>query len=482
MPGERRSGTPPAAIHAAAGTDAGASPTSSTRRTSRFALTGTASLWIAGAAIGCSWTLAALVRPNALPVAIAGALGLLILSRRTLPARAASVAFGAVLAGVVVLGAAAHRCTATASGRFCLVSNNVAMNAALGQAGPVYGLEFRDPNHPELATAWVPPSLLEHGYKGLGKVPASVYDAPAVFSWVADRFAEDPGAFVVRAIGNAFDLFNLGYWPDEFGRYSERTALVLRQAWSAAVFIPALFALVVLASQVFRSRRRPVAVFVFGAVAGLLLGAALSLGESRYRIPFDGLLIALASALYARAPDWSAPEFVPADRLGARRFMLWSQGLALSVLAVIGLTHPDLNLGLVVPQRAAALPNRGRSDWATAADFAAPRAMGAIWNAPGNYVWQCTPDCGELRIRIPGRRRARHVNLSVDHNDRYRVLFYRGGQLQGSADVPPAAGIPTGLQTARISVPPLARTGIDAIGVQPLYGDGGYSLGHLILE
>jgi hypothetical protein len=456
-------------------------PTHAPRRTSRSALTGTAQLWIAGAAVGCSWVLASLLRPNALPVAACGAVALLIFSRSALPARALGAALGAALAGVLVLAAAAHRCTATAGGRFCVVSNNVAMNVALGQAGTVYGLEFRDPKHPELTTAWVPPSLLEHGYKGLGQVPASVYDAPGVFRWVAARFGEDPIAYVVRAIGNGFDLFNLGYWPDEFGRYSERTALVVRQAWSAAVFVPALFALFACARRVRRGHTRPAAVFVLGALGGLLLSAALSLGEARYRIPFDGLWIALASAIYAGASSWHEPSFTPAEQLGARRLTLWLQALALCVVVAIGLTHPSLNLGLLVPQRMAALPNRGRSDWATAAGFAAARNPGSAWDAPGNYVWRCHPDCGELRIRLGARRHARQVNVSLDHNDRYRLLFYRGGQLQAYADVPPADGSRPGLQTVRIDVPAPARGGIDVIGVQPLYGDGGYSLGHLSL-
>jgi hypothetical protein len=171
----------------------------------------------------------------------------------------------------------------------------------------VYGLEFRDPQRPELTTTWVAPSLVQHGYQGMRQVPASVYDASGVWSWVGARFAEDPVASAVRAVGNAFDLFNLGYWPDEFGRFSERTALVLRQAWSAAVFVPALFTVCALARRaVGPTPLRPVAIFVLGALLGLTLAAALSLGESRYRIPFDGLWIGLASAAYARASGWYA--------------------------------------------------------------------------------------------------------------------------------------------------------------------------------
>lgn len=452
-------------------------------RFAAHALAGTGKLWLAGAAIGCCWSLAALIRPNALPVAAAGALALLVFSRKVVPSRAYWTAAGSAVAVVLALVAAAHRCSSTADGHFCLVSNNTAMNVALGQAGPVYGLEFRDSQHPERSTTWVAPSLIQHGYQGLSQVPASVYDSERIWSWVADRFTQDPLSYVVRAIGNIFDLFNLAYWPDEFGRYSYRASLVARQAWSAAVLIPAVFALFALARNAFGpSKQRPVAIFVLGSLAGLLLSAALSLGESRYRIPFDGLLIGLASAVYARAGHWHTLGFVPAEELAARRWASWSQVLAVSIATLIALTHPDVNLGLILPQRGAALPNRGRQDWATAADFAVPHATGSAWNGPGTYVWQCHPDCGELQVRLGGRRRARQIHVSVDHNDRYRLLFYRSGQLQAYADIAPAPDSPAGLRSTAVDVPKAASAGFDAIGVQPLYGDGGYSIGHLILE
>jgi hypothetical protein len=412
-----------------------------------------------------------------------GALALLVCSRPLLPSRAAWVGLGAALASCIVLAAAAGRCTATAKGRFCLVSNNLAMNVALGQAGPVFGLEFNDPAHPELGTSWVPPSLLEHGYQGFGRVPASVYDTSRIYGWVADRFAEDPIAYGVRAVGNALDLFNLGYWPDEFGRYAERSATVLRQAWSAAVFVPALFALIALARRGLRPRTcRPAAVFVLGSLLGLTLSAALSLGEARYRIPFDGLWIALASATYARASDWAAVSFTAADRLAARHWLLWTQLLAVTVAVVIGLTHPALNLGLLLPQHGAALLSRAPIDSMLAANFATPRATGADWNGAGNYVWRCSPDCGELRLKFEAPRRAKRLQISVDHNDRYRLLFYRGATLRAHVDIPPALGIPTGLQSTTVDIPAAARSGFDAIGIQPLYGDGGYSLGHVLPE
>jgi hypothetical protein len=148
----------------------------------------------------------------------------------------------------------------------------------------------------------------------------------------------------------------------------------------------------------------------------------------------------------------------------------------------IALTHPGVNLGLLLPERGAALPNRGQPDWAAAAAFATPRATGAAWNGPGTYVWRCLPDCGELQLRFGARSRARQVNLSVDHNDRYRLLFYRSGQLRAFTDVAPALGIPNGLQNTTLEVPAAARSGFDAIGVQPLYGDGAYSIGHLMLS
>lgn len=447
------------------------------------ALADSLSPWFAGAAAGCAWALAALFRPNAIPVLAVGALALALRSRALLPKRALGFAIGLGLAVVLTFVAAAERCTETAGGRFCVISNNLAMSLALGQAGPVIGLEFNDPAHPELGSAWVPPGLIEHDYQGMGRVPASVYDTGGVLHWAARRFAEDPIAFCVRAVGNAFDMFDWSYWPYEFGRYSERAAFVMLQIWATLVFVPAFFVLPGLLRRALgRKPSRPISVFVAGAILGVVLAPLISIGEPRYRIPFDGLWIALASAAYARVTEWTSLEFTGTPALAARHWLPWMQTLIVGIVLIIGITHPAMNLGLFLPQHAAALVSRKSPVVVKASEYATPHAPGSPWDAPDNYRWHCGPDCPELKLRFEARRRAKQLWVSVDHNDRYRVIFYRGSAAVAHADIAPALQIQSGLQVALLEVPAAARGGIDAIGVQPMYGDRMYTLGHVQLE
>jgi hypothetical protein len=191
---------------------------------------GRARYWklLSGVATGLAWGLAALFRPNALPVMLMAS-GLLALHWiRTRERAAIPLVAGVALGLLLVLVPASDRCTRNAGGNFCLVSNNIAMNMALGQAGAVYGLDFRDPKTPENATSWVPPALLHHGYKGLGKLPATIYDTRGLLRWYGNRFLESPGVFVGRALGNGLDLFGIDYWPDNYDALGTRTATILK--------------------------------------------------------------------------------------------------------------------------------------------------------------------------------------------------------------------------------------------------------------
>jgi hypothetical protein len=116
--------------------------------------------------------------------------------------------------------------------------------------------------------------------------------------------------------------------------------------------------------------------------------------------------------------------------------------------------------------------------YAAASSFRASRQAGSAWNAPGNFIWHCTPACPELRIRFAGTQTSRRITLALDANDRYRLLFYRNGIASGHADIPVAQAAEPGLRVVRAEVP-IAVESYDAIGVLPLYGDGVYALGHL---
>jgi hypothetical protein len=192
-----------------------------------------------GAVVGAAFGLCALFRANALPVFGAGSLAVGLHYLRGRERGALYLAGGVLLALGLVVAAAAQRCTLVAGGHACLISNNLAMNMALGQAGEVYGLNFHESGSALDATGWIPPALLQHGYQGMGRVPATIYDVPGVLRFVWQRLREGPVLFAVRAIGNALDLFSLATWPDDYGALPSRAATVWKQLFFASVLLPA---------------------------------------------------------------------------------------------------------------------------------------------------------------------------------------------------------------------------------------------------
>ena len=86
-----------------------------------------------------------------------------------------------------------------------------------------------------------------------------------------------------------------------------------------------------------------------------------------------------------------------------------------------------------------------------------------------------------MRVVLPELSTAKAVELSVDGNDRYEVLFARGSQVEGRATI--ENGRKGGLSVVKLAVPEAARkTGFDRVEVVPGPGDGYYSVGHLLLE
>jgi hypothetical protein len=279
------------------------------------------------------------------------------------------------------------------------------------------------------------------------------------------------------------DLFRLEYWPDDDGVDAERLVTVAKQVFFLFVIAPALVALVAAVRVARRRRTLPVVwFFVIAVVAAVLATAALSMGEARYRLPFDGVLILCAASLVTDVDgrSWSAP--IPATRVSPWLFAVVAMTAlgGAAIVAVASSTHGHA-LGalarLVERAPKAAVPVIRRA----ADELSSPRAPGSAWDAPGNEVFRCAPRCGELRVIFPERERATALELSLDNNDRYEVVFYRGDELLAASNVD-ARPVAPGLRVEQLAIPPLAaELGFDAIGVRPLYGDGVYSLGHLRL-
>jgi hypothetical protein len=436
-----------------------------------------------GGGCGAAWAFATSFRPNAMPIALLVGAALTLqagLGRR--PCRVQMLVAG-LLAFSLSLAPLAVRCSCLRDAGLCPVSSNLAMNMALGQSGEVSGLEFKSDIAGQ-TTGWTPPALLQHGYSGAGTVPTSIYDTAGVLRWVANRFAADPARFLLRAAGNALDLFQMEYWPEDRGIGDERLVTVVKQIFFLLVIAPGLVAL----ASAARAARRAngltsLTCFVLAIVASLLATAALSMGEARYRVPFDGVLILGAAALVA---GHRGAFGGPAHGRAATRAWSWAFAAA-AALTTVGVVV----VGVVASPGAHALgalaevvghaPRAATTILRPATDFGARREAGSAWNAEGNFVFSCLPTCPELRLTYGARTRAASFELSLDNNDRYRVVFYAGGRARADVDISPHPTRP-GLRVETRAVPtPAATEGFDAIGVRPLYGDGAYALGHLRL-
>jgi len=433
-----------------------------------------------GAAAGLCWALATTIRPNALPIAFLVGLALFVRFVRR-DRRLLGLLLGALVGFVLALAPLAERCTRLRGG-FCPVSNNIAMNMVLGQAGEFMGITFKDTERPERTTGWVPPALLQHGYEKMKEVPFSIYEPGRALGWLGERFVKAPGLFLVRALGNVFDLFRLEYWPDDYAPLGKRQATVLKQAFLLCVLAPAFVAALGLARRIAKRRlASAVPLFLLSVVVALSLVAAGSLGEPRYRIPFDGVFICLAASTFVRtAPGAVRFRSGQSPRFSQLACVATAACIsALTVAAIVFVSHPSFAF-------AARFAERGRNPSVfehrrevAAASYSESRAAGTKWDREGNFRFTCKPTCEELSLAFGKQITPRTVELSLDHNDYYRVTYYRRGRPLAATTIKQSSG--DGLALRRIDVPARARNGFDALGVLPLHGDGRYALGHVRL-
>lgn len=102
------------------------------------------------------------------------------------------------------------------------------------------------------------------------------------------------------------------------------------------------------------------------------------------------------------------------------------------------------------------------------------KPAGAPWNAVGNvklFGFGVAIDFG-------GPVKAKSLEISLDGNDRYLLVFQNQGRDLAELDLAPSAK--TGLVVHQLKVPPTAR-GFDRLLVIPSEGDQRYGLGHLRL-
>jgi 4-amino-4-deoxy-L-arabinose transferase-like glycosyltransferase len=256
--------------------------------------------WGLGAGL-VAGTAAAFKATILLPVALTAAIVLLWVrcQRRR---GALSLAAGCALGLAIVLLPLAQRCTRLAEGHFCLVSTNTAMNALMGHAGDKGPFVWRDGVR-NLTFSFMSPSASLRGHQDGVDLSFGAYDVPANLAELERRLAAEPGLFLRTSIRNVADLFVARhFWP---------AAVYQRRDWSRAfqnlylwgVLPLALGWLAWRAPRLMRVKADSLPEWLLLApILGLVATAFISLGELRFRIPFDGFAIILAAqALVALA-------------------------------------------------------------------------------------------------------------------------------------------------------------------------------------
>lgn len=96
------------------------------------------------------------------------------------------------------------------------------------------------------------------------------------------------------------------------------------------------------------------------------------------------------------------------------------------------------------------------------------------WDASGNRIFH-----ESLEIALPGERSLSEIDLSVDHNDTYRIEVFTGQGFIPIADVNPVSQVGMARHRIKLDKPtPLT----DRVRIVAVSGDGAYSLGHFLFR
>lgn len=87
-----------------------------------------------------------------------------------------------------------------------------------------------------------------------------------------------------------------------------------------------------------------------------------------------------------------------------------------------------------------------------------------------------------IGIRLDGTSHASQLEISVDHNDEYEIVFFNGDKSVGRQLITARLLATAGLRVDLVEVPEdAAEAGYDGMNVYPVSGDGLYSIGHIRL-
>ncbi|MEW5756388.1 MAG: hypothetical protein AB1810_08780 [Pseudomonadota bacterium] len=267
-----------------------------------LALRARARLWRIIAAI-CGGVMvaisAALKEAIIVPAALIG-LFLLYLAWRNKSSSIFVILIASSLSTVAVLAPFSYRCTTLSEGAFCVTSNSGALTMLEGHHGEYVKVWYHD--HERNLHFWFgPPPFAKRGYTGELHFDFGAYDAranrAAAWAWIK----EHPWQAFLLSTQNVFQLFvGPTPWPSS-DTAEKHLATFAQELFLVIVLLPALVFVWCHWRALLRLEQRYWAdILVLLPVLGLMAAVFLSLGDPRYRIPFDGFIMLLAARMYLR--------------------------------------------------------------------------------------------------------------------------------------------------------------------------------------
>jgi hypothetical protein len=419
-------------------------------------------LFASGLAIGLSYS----IRTIVLPVFLFALLP--FLKKRTM------VYSVLILSGfLLVLAPLAHRCTSL-SEKFCLGAHNGAMNITLGHYGEKMGINFKD-------SRWIPSSRVDSAKWLFEEVPHTVYEGPQLLGMMAKEMLFNPLDTIATSAYNVFNLFEVRLWPNKFiGQLDNQTLSLHLYFFFILVVMPAL--LRILASLRNWSKVSPSEKSAILALGGLCFASALTLGEARYRVPFDGIVILLASLYYIPLTEKIA------SAIFFEKF--FSQIAVLVCLVSLGLivviSHPGVPLRTEILKQLRLGSFAGANDYETKAleDFPQSTKIVDRRVAIDNpYVFKCSVACRGLKVVLPDLSETKGILISLEDNDEYQIQFFQEGKLVSTNYRGPWFSSTRVFRPYAIPVGPSFRNSKDSyVIITPFFGDRSYRLGHVSLR
>ncbi len=213
------------------------------------------------------------------------------------------------LCGVVV--PAAQRCTRLNEGHYCTISTNGGIGVLIGHYNGLVMGHFRDDQRHTYFEFGSPPDFqtgLPIGPESNPEFSFGPYDSARALDTAWQQIKNQPLNAVLRSIEHVFGLFTGSVpWPTSHTP-QRRWAIFFQEVYWVALLFPALVHLVQQRRALWRMRGTGLAdALMILPLLGLMIVAFCTMGEPRFRIPFDGLMIVLAARCYLRDPYRESP-------------------------------------------------------------------------------------------------------------------------------------------------------------------------------